>query len=79
MDSHAGDDDLNVFVSKRGDGLTESVVLNGIFRVEEGYLDDGDIQRIVLWVESCRCLSVLKFSLPPSADRRRIWSERCQE
>ena len=61
VDRHARDDELDVFFAEAGDGLAEFVVLVGVFAVEEGDLDDGDVEGIGFGVE-CYPLSALKGS-----------------
>lgn len=49
---HARDDDLDVLLAQLGHGLAEAVVLDRVFRLEEGYLYDGDVEGIRFGIES---------------------------
>lgn len=51
VDCHSRNDDLDVLLAEFGDGLAQAVVLDGIFGFEEGDLDDGHVQGVVVRVE----------------------------
>lgn len=43
MHCHPGDDDEDVLIAEFGDGLAQTVMLGGVFCVEEGDLDNGNV------------------------------------
>lgn len=51
MNGHAGTDDDNVARAEGEEGLAEGVVLAGGFGVKEGDLNEGDVERVGLWIK----------------------------
>lgn len=43
MHCHSGDDDEDILIAEFGDGLAQTVMLDGVFCIEEGDLDNGNV------------------------------------